>query len=78
MLLIGNFWLNPMIYHCSTEELVSKLKFFQHLTQLFGLDIIDEGMIGQMQKYSKAYEKQERRIAGRKVDCSACAGQLIL
>jgi AcrR family transcriptional regulator len=60
LLLIGNFWLNPMIYHCSTEELVSKLKFFQHLTQLFGLDIIDEGMIGQMQKYSKAYEKNRR------------------
>lgn len=57
VMLLGNFWLNPLIYHCEPAEMTKKLKFYQHLLKLLGLDIIDDTMIEQLQGYVHIYQQ---------------------
>lgn len=60
LMLVGDLWLNPMIYPCEPEEMIRKMKFFQHMTQLFGLDVIDQSMIEQMQQYAMIYRDNNK------------------
>lgn len=61
LMLIGNLWLNPMVYPCDTEQLLNKLKFFQHMLRVFGLDIIEDEMFTQLEKYSQLYQENKDR-----------------
>lgn len=55
LLLLGNLWINPMVYHTDTEELIKKMKFFQYILRQLGLDVIDDRMIERMGLYTELY-----------------------
>lgn len=57
LILLANIWLNPMVYHCTPEEQVSKVKFYQYLLKLLGLDILEDEMIGQIESYARIYKE---------------------
>lgn len=61
MMLVGNVWLNPMVYHCEPEESVEKMKFFQHLLKLLDLDLITDEMIEKMAEYANLYKNRNTR-----------------
>lgn len=62
LMLIGNLWLNPLVYHSDAPELIRKMKFFQHMLRGFGLDIIDDAMFVPLERYAALYqENQDRR-----------------
>lgn len=57
IMLITNMWLNPMVYRCEPEEMLEKMKFYQHLLKVLGLDIIEEEMIETMSRYVDIYRQ---------------------
>lgn len=59
LMLLGNFWLNPMIYHCNPEETVRKAKFYQHILKLFELDVIDNSLIDKLEEFAVLYSKKK-------------------
>lgn len=59
VMLLGNFWLNPLIYQCGPAEMLEKLKFYRHILKLLGLDIIDDKMIGQLEEYAHIYQQSK-------------------
>lgn len=61
MMLLGDIWLNPMVYHCGPEEMVEKVKFYSHLLKLLDLDIITEDMIRNMEEYARIYNNNENQ-----------------
>ena len=61
LMLIGNLWLNPLVYHSDAPELIRKMKFFQHMLRVFGLDIIEDEMFTQLEKYSQLYQENKDR-----------------
>ena len=50
-----------MVYPCDTEQLLNKLRFFQHMLRVFGLDIIEDEMFTQLEKYSQLYQENKDR-----------------
>ena len=48
-------------FSCDTEQLLNKLKFFQHMLRVFGLDIIEDEMFTQLEKYSQLYQENKDR-----------------
>ena len=61
MMLLGDIWLNPMVYHCGPEEMVEKVKFYGHLLKLLDLDIITEDMIRNIEEYARIYNNNENQ-----------------
>lgn len=59
ILILGNIWVNPMIYHCDIEESINKMRFFQHMMRLFGIDIITDEMVERMEKLAKIYQESK-------------------
>ena len=57
LMLIGNIWINPMVYPCSTEELVKKAEFFRYLTDQIGLEVISDNMIEKIKNFSDIYHE---------------------
>lgn len=39
MTLLSNIWLNPLVYPMTTQEMLSKIAFFDHLMQVLGIPI---------------------------------------
>ncbi|QNM05168.1 TetR/AcrR family transcriptional regulator [Qiania dongpingensis] len=60
LLLLGGIWLNPMVYHCTPEEAVRKMRFFQHTLRLWGVDVIEDGMVEQLEKYVEMYRQNRK------------------
>lgn len=60
-MLLGNIWINPLIYKCTGEESVKKMKYFQHILRLLGLDIIEEDVFEQLKKYLDIYAEHKER-----------------
>ena len=56
---LGNIWLNPMIYKCDPEGAVRKMKVYQELMRLLGLDIVDDTMIKTLEEYTQIYQKKQ-------------------
>lgn len=52
IMLMGDFWLNPMIYHCEPQDTVRKMKFFQQTLKQWGVDVIDDACITSLEKVS--------------------------
>ena len=61
LMLIGNLWLNPLVYPCDTEQLLNKMRFFQHMLRGFGMDIIEDEMFTRLEKYSQLYQENKDR-----------------
>ena len=59
VLLIGNIWMNPMIFDNTPAEMVSKFGFFQEMMRALGLDIIDDSMLRRFQELSEIYQKNK-------------------
>lgn len=60
IMLISNFWLNPMIYPAGTEELVEKMRFLQYLLETLGLDVIRQDMIDRLVEISEALQENQQ------------------
>lgn len=60
MMLMGDIWLNPMVYHCEPFETIKKMKFFQHMMRLLGLDVIDDAMIERLESITETYQKSKK------------------
>ena len=56
LMLLGDIWLNPMVYNCEPEEILEKIKFYQHLLRLLNLDIITDEMIRSIEEYANIYK----------------------
>lgn len=61
LMLVGNIWINPMIYQCSPSEVVKKVEFFKHMTERLGLEVIDEGMIEKIRRFSEVYQEHKKK-----------------
>ena len=45
LVLIINFWINPLIFECPGEEILRKCKLFSSMLAPFNLDILDEQLL---------------------------------
>ena len=59
ILVLGNVWMNPMIYHCDAEQSVNKMKFFQQIMNQLGLDVITDDMARQLERYAEIYRERK-------------------
>lgn len=48
LVLIINFWINPLVFDCSPEEIVKKCKLFSSMLAPFNLDIINDEILNQL------------------------------
>lgn len=61
LMLIGNIWINPMIYRCSTEETIRKVEFFKYLTDRLGLEVITDEVIEKIKKFSDVFLENKEK-----------------
>ena len=57
IILGANVWMNPMVFGNSPEQILRKGMVFGQMLQGFGLDILDEEIIGRMQELTEIYQK---------------------
>lgn len=57
IILGANVWMNPMVFGNSPEQILRKGMVFRQMLQGFGLDILDEEIIGRMQELTEIYQK---------------------
>ncbi len=56
IVLVANFWLNPMIFNSTPEECYRKLMVFDQMLHGFGLDVLDAEMINRLQELAQIYQ----------------------
>lgn len=59
LMLLGNIWLNPMIYHCDPMGTVRKAKFYQQLISLLGLDIFEDTLVEKLEEVALVYSRKK-------------------
>lgn len=59
ILLAANVCMNPMIFDSSEEESGRKFMVFSQMLQGFGLDIVDDEMLGRLQELASIYQKSK-------------------
>lgn len=57
LILTGNIWLNPMIYHCGPSEMAKRMKFYQYMLRKFGLDVIEDEAVEIFAEYARIYNE---------------------
>lgn len=57
LMLLANFWLNPMIFGDSVEKTHNKFKVFQQLLDGIGLHVVDGDMLHRMEELSAIYQE---------------------
>lgn len=57
ILLAANVWMNPMIFDSSVEESCRKFMVFGQMLRGFGLDIVDDEMLGRLRELTAIYQK---------------------
>lgn len=57
IILSANIWMNPMVFDNSAEEACRKFMVFRQMLQGFGLDIVDEEMLGRLRELASIYQK---------------------
>lgn len=57
--LIGNVWMNPMIFDSTEEESYRKAMVFQQMLKGLGLDILDQEMIDRMRELTTIYQEKK-------------------
>ncbi len=60
ILLAANVWMNPMIFDSTVEESSRKFMVFARMMQGFGLDIVDEEILGRLQELASIYQKNRQ------------------
>lgn len=60
LLLVANVWMNPMVYHCDSTEMVERVKFYQYMMKQFNLDIIGDDMIKSLEEYADIYQNRTK------------------
>lgn len=61
ILLVANVWMNPMIFDSSEEESCRKFMVFAQMLHGFGLDILDDELLGRLQELASIYQKAKRQ-----------------
>lgn len=59
IILTANIWTNPMIFDDSAEESYRKFMVFRQMMEGFGLDIVDDEMLGRLQELASIYQKNK-------------------
>lgn len=59
IILVANIWMNPMIFDDSVETSCRKFMVFRQMMRGFGLDIVDDEMLGRLQELSAIYQKSK-------------------
>ncbi|MGI6070186.1 MAG: TetR/AcrR family transcriptional regulator [Blautia sp.] len=59
IMLIGNVWMNPMVFDSSPEETVRKFQFFQDMMKALGVDVIDGELAERLRKLTVIYQKNK-------------------
>lgn len=57
IMLVGNFWMNPMIFDDSEEKARRKFMVFRQMMQGFGLDIVDDELLNRLMELAAVYRK---------------------
>ena len=57
--LIGNVWMNPMIFDSTEEESYRKAMVFQQMLKGLGIDILDQEMIDRMRELTTIYQDKK-------------------
>lgn len=60
ILLAANVWMNPMIFDSSEEESYRKFMVFSQMLNGFGLDIVDDEILGRLQELTAIYQKSKK------------------
>lgn len=59
ILLAANVWMNPMIFDSTEEESCRKFMIFGQMMRGFGLDVLDDEMLGRLQELTSIYQKNK-------------------
>lgn len=59
ILLVGNIWLDPMIFDDDPEGIYRKCKMYDQMLRAFGLDILDENVFERLRKLTEVYRKNK-------------------
>lgn len=57
IMVLCNLWINPLLAPAGSEELLQKLLFLRQLLQGVGLDIFDDTLLLEFQKYVESLQK---------------------
>lgn len=59
ILLVGNVWLDPMIFDDDPEGIYRKCKMYDQMLRAFGLDILDESVVERLRWLTEVYRKNK-------------------
>ena len=59
ILLVGNIWLDPMIFDDDSEGIYRKCKMYDQMLRAFGLDILDESVFERLRELTEVYRKNK-------------------
>ena len=59
IMLVGNIWLNPMIFDDSPEDIYKKCIVYDKMLRAFGLDIIDESIFERFRSLAGLYQQNK-------------------
>ncbi len=58
VMLLSNLWLSPMIFEAPPENMLRRCRFFMELLNGIGLDLLDEQMVEQYEKFYRLYSEK--------------------
>lgn len=56
IMLIANIWMNPLMFGSSAEQSHRKFLLFRQMTEGFGLDILDDGLMDRLSDLAQLYQ----------------------
>ena len=57
ILLLTNIWLNPLVLTADVDDMARRVCFFNELLKNMGVDLLDDGMLADYQRYCRAANK---------------------
>ena len=57
ILLLTNIWLNPLVLTADVDDMARRVRFFNELLKNMGVDLLDDGMLADYQRYCRAAKK---------------------
>ncbi|MES1043459.1 TetR/AcrR family transcriptional regulator [Heyndrickxia oleronia] len=58
VMLLSNLWLSPMIFEAPPENMLRRCRFFMELLNGIGIDLLDEQMVEQYEKFYRLYSEK--------------------
>lgn len=59
IMLVANFWMNPMVFDDSVEKIRNKTVIFRQLMKGLGLDVVDDELTDRMVELTAVYQKNK-------------------